>query len=363
MQWQNLLAKLSPERAVPPLRDGQCRPVSNYRYVTDTLRDNLSDPQPLDPRRSKASNMSSSDPHEAPQEEAQPGEQDERDSIIGSSLLEPPMSRRPRHPRVVPHPDLQIRLPSVEGHAASHDASMPLATIPVFEHVATPSLSMHPTSFSDRPHNALVTTRLRSYTSTSNAPPMLQAVVYHDGYAPVGSLPPQNFVPPPQSAPSSGAPFFPPPFHGSSFPSSVQVNAALSASISGPSAVIPPNSELALPPRFTFAPAGADVPADPVATASTQATPMNTRRREKETRKLEMTVQTQAESTRRPRSNSWNVVSSVFRRKSGGLAAQKYGWARADYHRLQSDHFRVVRAAFRPELSRYRYRRRPAAHG
>ena len=33
MQWSSLLAKLSPERIQAILREGQCNPVSDYKYV------------------------------------------------------------------------------------------------------------------------------------------------------------------------------------------------------------------------------------------------------------------------------------------------------------------------------------------
>lgn len=38
MPWSGLLAKLSPERVAPILREGQCKPVS-YEYVLNLLRD------------------------------------------------------------------------------------------------------------------------------------------------------------------------------------------------------------------------------------------------------------------------------------------------------------------------------------
>jgi hypothetical protein len=50
MQWPNLLIKLSPERVQSILREGQCKPVSDYKYVMIILRD-LVCPKglPLDP--------------------------------------------------------------------------------------------------------------------------------------------------------------------------------------------------------------------------------------------------------------------------------------------------------------------------
>ena len=39
MPWSGFLAKLSPERAAPILREGQCKPVSDYEYVLNLLRD------------------------------------------------------------------------------------------------------------------------------------------------------------------------------------------------------------------------------------------------------------------------------------------------------------------------------------
>jgi hypothetical protein len=38
MQWLHLLAKLSPERVQPILREGQCKPPADYKYVMVTLR-------------------------------------------------------------------------------------------------------------------------------------------------------------------------------------------------------------------------------------------------------------------------------------------------------------------------------------
>lgn len=39
MHWSSLLGKLSPERIHPILREGQCKPVSDYKYVMIILRD------------------------------------------------------------------------------------------------------------------------------------------------------------------------------------------------------------------------------------------------------------------------------------------------------------------------------------
>jgi hypothetical protein len=47
MQWSNLLGKLSPERIHTILREGQCKPVSDYKYVMIRLRDMASDGLPL----------------------------------------------------------------------------------------------------------------------------------------------------------------------------------------------------------------------------------------------------------------------------------------------------------------------------
>lgn len=39
MQWLHLLAKLSPERVQPILREGQCKSPADYKYVIIILRD------------------------------------------------------------------------------------------------------------------------------------------------------------------------------------------------------------------------------------------------------------------------------------------------------------------------------------
>ena len=47
MPWPGILAKLSPERVTPILREGQCKPVSDYEYVLNLLRDLLLKGPPL----------------------------------------------------------------------------------------------------------------------------------------------------------------------------------------------------------------------------------------------------------------------------------------------------------------------------
>ena len=112
-------------------------------------------------------------------------------------------------------------------------------------------------------------------------------------------------------------PFYPPTSHGTSL---LTPGAAPPAhGVSSPTAVVPLNSELARPPRFTFAPPGANVPADPVVSAAGPS-PTSGRKRDKDKSKVRIDKASQfvAEgSGSRTRSNSWSVVSSVFRRKSG----------------------------------------------
>lgn len=306
MPWLGLLTKLSPERVAPILREGQCKPVSDC---------------------DKPPNMPS-DHHESPSHWPAVEEHDDESSSIGdSSLLEPPTSHRLLHPRPFPQSDPQGLHSFVD---AAHDPSVSLSATTVFGSTAPPSGPMHAITYPEysdgislpnpldlSPHPSWLHEHGRTSPPPPNIVPATQPVVSPDGYAPAESLPPQNYFSPARTMPRSSAPFYPPTPHGASL---LTLGAAPPThGVPSPTAVVPPNSELARPPRFTFAPPGADVPADPVASA-TGPSPTSGRRRDKEKAKgkIDKALQPVAEgSVRRARSNSWSVVSSVFRRKSG----------------------------------------------
>jgi hypothetical protein len=274
--------------------------------------------------------------HDSPPGQFAADGHDESSSIGDSSLLAPPMSRRQPHDHSSPSPDphelLSILdvLPTFHDPPASFAATLsprsaaaslgPMRAVTHADHadgVALPN--PHPLS----PH----LTWLHEHESPPNALPPLRPLVYSDGYAPAEGLPPQNYISPVTARPvpssSLSAPFFPPGSGGPFLTS--QARGATPPSL-GPIAIVPPNSEHAIFPRFTFAPPGADVPADPVPSATT-ASPKSARSwRDKGKSKHDKTSQqlTQEGSGRhgRARSNSWNVVSSVFRRRSGMYIAR-----------------------------------------
>ncbi|KAH9979144.1 hypothetical protein BJV74DRAFT_135142 [Russula compacta] len=312
MQWPNLLSKLSPECVYPILRDGQCKPVSDY---------------------SNTPNMSS-DHHDHPPERSATDDRDESSSIGDSSLLAPPTSHRRTHDFSGLQPDPHEPQSFLDTLAAAHDLSTELATTLSIRSAAASSGPMHANIHSDHSdHFTLPNPHSISphpFQSHGRASPpndqlLQQSLVSGDYYAPVESLPPQNYIPPPRTE-SSSAPFFPPGTGGTSLFSHARGATLPALSIPNPIAFVPPNSELARPPRFTFAPPGTEVPADPVAsTSTTPASPSSARSwRDKAKGKRDKTSQqpTQEGSGRRARSNSWTVVSAVFRRRSGVCIAR-----------------------------------------
>src|SRR6266702_5377971 len=268
-----------------------------------------------------------SDYHESPPDGPAVDEHDDESSSIGdSSLLAPPPSHRPLHPHLFPQSDPQ----GLHSFVEAHDPSVSLSATAVFGPTAAPS-SPNPAitypEYSDgnslpnplplSPHPSWLHGHGRIPPPPPNIVPAPQPVVSPDGYAPAESLPPQNYISPARTMPRLSLPFYPPASHGTSL---LTLGAAPPThGVTSPTAVVPPNSELARPPRFTFAPPGADVPADPVVSA-TGPSPTSGRRRDKEKAKgkTDKASQPVAEgSGSRARSNSWSVVSSVFRRKSG----------------------------------------------
>ena len=265
-----------------------------------------------------------SDHHESPPVPFAPDDPDESSSIGDSSLLAPPMSHRQLQPYPGPQSDLQGLHSFIDDHSVLHDPSATLATTTIPGSPPVHSISMRAVTHSEYPDGISMpnsqalsphTTWFHARTPPSNGPPQ-QSVVYSDGYAPAGSLPPQNYIVQARTMPSLSAP--PPASRGTSLLSQAHLPAPPVINIPSPTVVVPPNSELARPPRFTFAPPGADVPADPIVSPTTVSPTSARSRRERAKGKPDKASQpTQEGSDRRARSHSWSVVPSVFRRISG----------------------------------------------
>lgn len=267
----------------------------------------------------------SSDHHESPPDDPAVDEHNESNSISDSSLFAPPTSRRHLQPHPFPPSDPQGLHSFVE---VAYDPSITPSPTAIFESTVAPSdpvraitepeysddlfppypqpLSPHPSWLPGHAH------------SPPPPPPTIvpapQAVLSLGGYAPAESLPPQNYISRGRTTPRLTIPFYPPASHGTSL--HTPSGAPPTHGVPSPTAVVPLNSELARPPRFTFAPPGANVPADPVVSA-TGSSPPGGRKRDKKGRIDKASQPALEGSGGRTRSNSWSVVSSVFRRKSG----------------------------------------------
>jgi hypothetical protein len=328
MQWLHLLAKFSPERVQPILREGRCKPPDDYKYVIIILRDLASKASlwPLDISCRKVPIMPF-DHHDPPPEQFEADDQDESSSIGDSSLLAPPMSHRQPHNYPVPHQDLHQLQPFLDGVTTSHDPPVALATTLNPGSVGATMSSMRAINHSDYPDGVAPPNYhpphpswMHGQAPLSNVPPpQQQPLVYRDdGYAPAESLPPQNYVSPTRAVPSPSAPHNRTGSRGAPL-FFLQAQDVTPPALRIQTAVVPPNSELARSPRFTFAPPGAYVPADPITTA-VAASPTSVRSwRDKGRARFERPQQqpTQEGSGGRARSHSWTVVSSVFRRRSG----------------------------------------------
>lgn len=281
---------------------------------------------------SKTPNMAS-DHHDSPPGQFEADDLDERNSIGDSSLLAPPTSsHRMTFNYSSPPTDPHELLSFLDELVASSDRPIALATAMNLGSAAVSPHPMHavgrtehsddvtlPNPHSPSPHPSWLQ---HGRATPPDVPLPQQSLFYSDGYAPPESLPPQNYVSPARTVPSTSAPFFPPGSHGMSI--YVQSQGPTTSTPPIPRTFVPPNSELARPPRFTFAPPGADVPADPVASTAaaspTKSSPTGSRSwREKARAKLDKTSQqsTPDRSGGRARSHSWSVVPSVFRRRSG----------------------------------------------
>ena len=279
-----------------------------------------------------------SDHHDSPPDQFEADHPDERSSIGDSSLLAPPTSSRrspfnysslPTGPHglhsfldeLVTSPDPPIALATAMSFGSAAASSGPMRAVGHTEHSDGATLT---NPHSPSPHPSWLQ---HGRASPPDVPQRQQSLFYLDGYAPLESLPPQNYVSPARTVPSSSAPFFPPGSHG--MPIYMQSQGAATSTppilgIHSPTTIIPPNSELARPPRFTFAPPGADVPADPVATTAaaspTNPSPTSSRSwRERARASFDRTSEqsTPDRSGGRARSHSWSVFPSVFRRRSG----------------------------------------------
>ena len=264
-----------------------------------------------------------SDDHESPPAMSVADDPDDGSSIGDSSLFAPPTSHRQLPSYPVPQHDLQGVHTLADDLSGSHDPPATLATTAVLGSPRVPSVPLRAITHTHYPDETSMSnprplsphaSRLPGLIPPSNGPPLQQLSIFPDGYAPVESLPPQNYIVPARMVPPLSAPPFPPASHRTSLLS--QAHSA-SPPFSSPAVAVPPNSELARPPRFTFPPPGAYVPADPVVGATT-GSPTNAAggRNKRERAQGKPLQQTQEILGSRVRSNSWSV-SSIFRRKSG----------------------------------------------
>jgi hypothetical protein len=273
MQWLHLLAKLSPERVQPILREGQCKPPADYKYVMVILR--YITQRPLfglfDLSCSNGPNMPSDDYHDSPPEEFDADDQEEGSSIGNFSLLSPPMPHRHPHNYSGPQPDLHQPQSFLQDITTSYDrpfalattldpgsAVAPLALMQGITHTGYSDGLALPNPHPPSPHPP----GMRGQAPLPNVPPPQQQPLYRaDGYAPAGNLPPQNYFSSTRIVPSSGAPYTRSGSRGTSLFLKRQGQGASPPVLDIQTAVVPPNSELARSPRFTFAPPGAYVPA------------------------------------------------------------------------------------------------------
>ena len=269
--------------------------------------------------------------HDSPPEEFDADDQEERSSIGNFSLLSPPIPRRQSHNYPGPQPDLHQPQSFLDGIATSYDPPVALATTLNPNSVVAPSIPMHGITHTDHSVDpALPNPHPRSphppwmhgQAPLPNIPPPQQQPLYRgDGYAPAENLPPQNYISSTRIAPSTGAPYTRSGSRGTSLFLQRQGQGVSPPGLTIQTAVVPPNSELARSPRFTFAPPGAYVPADPI--VSTTAAPASPKSaysfRDKGKTRFDLTPRqpTQEGTVGRARSHSWTVVSSVFRRRSG----------------------------------------------
>jgi hypothetical protein len=243
----------------------------------------------------------------------------------------PPMSRRQPYNYIGPQAGRHELQTVLDDLVTSPDLPIPFAPTRSIGSAAAPSGPMHSVTHSEysdvltlpNPHPLSPhPPQLHGRASPPNVPPPQQSLVYPDGYAPVETLPPQNYISSTRTVPSSSAPFFPPGSRGTSIFRQTQGATPLISGNPSPTTLVPLNSELARPPRFTFAPPGANVPADTVAstTSAPPASPRSWRERAKAKHDKSSQQATQDSSGGRARSHSWSVVSSVsvlFRRRSG----------------------------------------------
>ena len=269
-----------------------------------------------------------SDHHDSP-EQFEADDQDERSSIGDSSLLAPPMSHRQPLNYTGPQHDPRQLQSFLDNTTISQGPLIALATTMNPGSAGAALSSMHPITHVDYSNGVALTNPdplsphpswMHGQAPLQNVPPPPpQPLVYRDdGYAPAESLPPQNFVPSARTVPASSAAYIHTGSRGVPAPLQAQ---AVPPPVLSIQTVVPPNSELARSPRFTFAPPGAYVPADPIS-STTAAAPSPTSARSWREKGRVRTDQasrqpTQEGSVGRARSHSWTVVSSVFRRRSG----------------------------------------------
>jgi hypothetical protein len=279
-----------------------------------------------------------SDHHDSPPEQFEADDQDERSSIGDSSLLAPPMSHRQPHNYPGPQHDPHQLQSFLDGITTSHDPPVAHATTLNPGSAGGTLNPMRTIAHSDYPDGVTLPNHhprsphlswMHGQAPLSIVPPPQQQPLFYrdDGYAPAESLPPQNYVSPTR-VPSPSAPYIRPGSRGAPL-FFLQAQGVTPPALRIQTAVVPPNSELARSPRFTFAPPGAYVPADPiVSTNVAPASPTSARSwRDKGKGKTDRAPRqsTQEESVGRARSHSWTVVSSVFRRRSGVYIVWLFG--------------------------------------
>ena len=276
----------------------------------------------------------SSDHHGSPPERFETNSEHGSSSIGDSSLLAPPISHRQPHNYLGPQHEPHQLQSFLDGIPISQSPPLALATtmnpgstgaalgsMPAMNHIdySNGVALTNPDPLSPHP------SWMHGLAPLPNAPPpQQQPLVYRNGYAPAESLPPQTYIPT-RTVPALSAPVVRPGSRG--VPVHLQAQ-AVTPPVLSIQTVVPPNSELAQSPRFTFAPPGAYVPADPVTSTTTgPPSPASARSwRDKGRVRIDQAARqpTQEGSTGRARSNSWTVA-SVFRRRSGECIAWFFG--------------------------------------
>ena len=277
-----------------------------------------------------------SDPHDSPERFEDDDSAHGSSSIGNSSLLAPPMSHRQPHNYLGPQHEPRQLQPFLDNFTISQSPSLALATTMNPGSTGATLNSMRVINDIEYSNDVVVTNPdpLSPHASWMHgqaplpnvSPPQRQPLVYRSGYARPETIPPQNYVHPARTVPASSASFVRPGSRG--VPALLQAQ-GVTPPVLSIQTVVPPNSELARPPRFTFAPPGAYVLADPItSTTAGPPSPASARSwRDKGRVKIDQAAlqPTLEGSAGRARSHSWTVFPSVFRRRSGECIAWFFG--------------------------------------